>query len=146
MNNSADKEYWQLLWIDILTLRKRRGFHGFHEAIGSTSSRIPAGSCCRPLLRFARQASPVCPTVIFISSFKNLFILSSNIYHCLVFAIHGIQLLKDLISLTHSLMSNFTKYHRFYEKKSLSLYPAPSEVSGFYGQMDKRKQEIRLCR
>ena len=36
---------------------------GFYEATGSTSSRVPAGSCCRPLLRFATQAIPACPAV-----------------------------------------------------------------------------------
>ncbi len=39
--------------IDILHHIKEMDSIGFYEATGSTSLRVPAGSCCRPLMRFA---------------------------------------------------------------------------------------------
>ena len=39
--------------IDILHHLKEMDSIGFYEATGSTSLRVPAGSCCRPLMRFA---------------------------------------------------------------------------------------------
>ena len=60
--------------VDILPHLKERDSTGFYEALDSTSSRVPAGSCCRPLLRFAAQVIPVCPTVkIFIAAFTSAF-------------------------------------------------------------------------
>ena len=85
------------------------GSNSFYEALGSTSSRVPAGSCCRPLTRFARQAISVCPTVILSHWFSGQFLVLNDVYY--------------EISL-------------FNLKKNVPLYPAPEE-SGFYGQLDK---------
>ena len=102
---------------DILTFRKRRGFHVFFEAKGSNTSRVPAGSCCRPPMWFAfTQASPVCPTVSSFSPFSYLFLASFKSYHRLGFAYYGIPLLKDLIVLTQYYMSKKEKYRHLYEE------------------------------
>jgi hypothetical protein len=85
--------------------------------MGSTSSRVPAGSCFRPLLRFdcansaffKSQAIPVCPTVSMSHCFSRQFLVLNDLYF-------GISL------------SNFNK--------NVPLYPAP-KASGFYGQLDK---------
>ncbi|MBA7558388.1 hypothetical protein ES705_51188 [subsurface metagenome] len=59
---------------DILPSVNEGDSTGFYEATGSTSSRVPAGFCCRPLTQFASQTIPVCPTVkIFLAAFTSAF-------------------------------------------------------------------------
>ncbi len=91
--------------------------NNLYKVMGSTSSRVPAGSCFRPLLRFdcansaffKSQAIPVCPTVSMSHCFSRQFLVLNDLYF-------GISL------------SNFNK--------NVPLYPAP-KASGFYGQLDK---------
>jgi len=63
-NNNKQKPYNSLYlindrgeiqdrYVDILHPLKEMDSIGFYEATGSTSLRVPAGSCCRPLMRFA---------------------------------------------------------------------------------------------
>ena len=50
--------------VDILHHVNEMDSISFYTAKGSTSSRVPPGSCCRPLMRFAfTQANPACPAV-----------------------------------------------------------------------------------
>jgi hypothetical protein len=49
--------------LDILHSVNEMDSNSLFKAMGSTSLRVPAGSCFRPLLRFDPQAIPVCPTV-----------------------------------------------------------------------------------
>jgi hypothetical protein len=49
--------------IDILHHVNEMDSNSYYIAMGSTSSRVPAGSCFRQLMPFDPQAIPVCPTV-----------------------------------------------------------------------------------
>ncbi len=63
-----------LVAVDILHHLKEMDSTGFYEATGSTYSRVPAGSCFRPLMRFDPQAIPVRPTVkMFFAAFTSAF-------------------------------------------------------------------------
>jgi len=65
-NNNKQKPF------DILPSVNEGDSIGFYEATGSNPSRVPAGSCFRPLLRFDPQAIPVCPTVnMFFAAFTS---------------------------------------------------------------------------
>jgi hypothetical protein len=82
----------------------------FYKAKGSTSSRVPSGSCCRPPMRFAfTQANPACPAVCMSHWFsKQLLVLNDTYLNISLFNL----------------------------KIFVPLYPVP-EVNGFYGQDDK---------
>ena len=67
--------------VDILHSVNEMDSNGFYEAMGSTSSRVPAGSCFRPLLRFDPQAIPVCPTVSVSHCFSRQFLVLNDIYY-----------------------------------------------------------------
>ena len=107
----------KLCRIDILHSVNEMDSNNLYKVMGSTSSRVPAGSCFRPLLRFdcansaffKSQAIPVCPTVSMSHCFSRQFLVLNDLYF-------GISL------------SNFNK--------NVPLYPAP-KASGFYGQLDK---------
>jgi hypothetical protein len=83
--------------------------NSLYKTMGTNTSRIHAGSCFRPLLRFDPQAIPVCPTV--------------GTSHC--FSRHFLVLNDENYEI--SLLD---------VKKNVPLDSTPEE-SGFYGQDDK---------
>ncbi len=55
--------------------------NSLYKAIGSTSSRVPSGSCCLPLMRFAfTQANPACPAVSMSHWFWRQFLVLNDIH------------------------------------------------------------------
>ena len=55
--------------------------NGLYKAMGSTSSRVPAGFCFRSQLRFDPQTIPVCPTVSMSHCFSRQFLLLNDVYY-----------------------------------------------------------------
>ena len=65
---------------DILHSVNEMDSNSLYKAMGSTSSRVPAGSCFRPLLQFDPQAIPVCPTVSMSFCYSRQFLILNGLY------------------------------------------------------------------
>jgi TfoX/Sxy family transcriptional regulator of competence genes len=70
-----------LIGVDILHHVNEMDSISFYKTKGSTSSRVPSGSCCRPPMRFAfTQANPACPAVCMSLWFSRLLLVLNVIY------------------------------------------------------------------
>ena len=107
-----------LCLLDILRSVNEMDSSGFYKATGSTSSWVPAGSCCRPLMRFARQAISVCPTVMSHCFSRQFLVLNDIDYKISLF---HLKIFYALISRTF-LFTHHTNY------LSLSITSSPNKT------------------